>query len=438
MGLLNKANEALNLISPFELIGSVVSSAGVLIEANGPKVPVGSHVAILAQGKECLAQVVGFKNSNILIMPYDLVEGITLGTKVISKDSLNGVLVSDKLIGRVIDGLGNPMDEKEAILTGEKVSLYNAPPNPVTRSRIRDCFDTGVRAINGLLSIGQGQRIGIMAGSGVGKSTLLGMIARHSESDVNVIALIGERGREVREFIEKDLGKEGLERSVVVIATGDKSAILRIRAAFLATSIAEYFREQGKKVVLMMDSVTRLAMAQREIGLASGEPPSTKGYTPSVFAMLPKLLERAGTCDKEGSITGLYTVLVEGDDMNEPIADATRGILDGHIVLDRKLAGRGHFPAIDILQSVSRVMPDVVRDEVVQNASMLRDLVATYRDNEDLITIGAYKEGQNIKVDRAVSLNDDINKFLKQKANVKCTKEEAFDMLSKIVGDMEE
>ena len=433
MGLLDKANAALNFVSPFELKGSVVSSAGILIEANGPKVPVGSHVAICTNGKEHLAQVVGFKNDNILVMPFDLVEGVTLGTEVISRDSSSGVLVSDKLIGRVIDGLGNPMDGKEAILTGEKVSLYNEPPNPVTRTRIKECFDTGVRAINGLLSIGLGQRIGIMAGSGVGKSTLLGMIARHSESDINVIALIGERGREVREFIEKDLGEEGIKRSVVVVATGDKSAILRIRAAFLATSIAEYFRAKGKKVVLMMDSVTRLAMAQREIGLATGEPPSTKGYTPSVFAMLPKLLERAGTCDGEGSITGLYTVLVEGDDMNEPIADTTRGILDGHFVLDRKLAGRGHFPAIDVLQSVSRVMPDIVSSEVVDMASEVRDLIATYRDNEDLITIGAYKAGQNLKVDRAVSLNDKINGFLKQKASEKCTKDETFNMLREIL-----
>lgn len=433
MGLLNKANLALNLVSPFELKGSVVSSAGILIEANGPKVPVGSHVAICTNGKEHLAQVVGFKNDNILVMPFDLVEGVTLGTEVISKDTLGGVLVSDELMGRVIDGLGNPMDGKEPIISGEKVSLYNNPPNPVTRTRIKECFDTGVRAINGILSMGQGQRIGIMAGSGVGKSTLLGMIARHSESDVNVIALIGERGREVREFIEKDLGEEGMKRSVVVIATGDKSAILRIRAAFLATSIAEYFRDKGKKVVLMMDSVTRLAMAQREIGLATGEPPSTKGYTPSVFAMLPKLLERAGTSDGEGSITGIYTVLVEGDDMNEPIADTTRGILDGHFVLDRKLAGKGHFPAIDVLQSVSRVMPDVVPSEVVDMASQVRDLIATYRDNEDLITIGAYKEGQNLKVDRAVALNDKINEFLRQKASLKATKEETFDMLKEIL-----
>ncbi|MDD7472567.1 MAG: FliI/YscN family ATPase [Bdellovibrionota bacterium] len=433
MGLLDKANAALNFVSPFELKGSVVSSAGILIEANGPKVPVGSHVAICTNGKEHLAQVVGFKNDNILVMPFDLVEGVTLGTEVISRDSSSGVLVSDKLIGRVIDGLGNPMDGKEAILTGEKVSLHNDPPNPVTRTRIKDCFDTGVRAINGLLTIGLGQRIGIMAGSGVGKSTLLGMIARHSDSDINVIALIGERGREVREFIEKDLGEEGIKRSIVVVATGDKSAILRIRAAFLATSISEYFRAKGKKVVLMMDSVTRLAMAQREIGLATGEPPSTKGYTPSVFAMLPKLLERAGTCDGEGSITGLYTVLVEGDDMNEPIADTTRGILDGHFVLDRKLAGRGHFPAIDVLQSVSRVMPDIVSSDVVDMASEVRDLIATYRDNEDLITIGAYKAGQNLKVDRAVSLNDKINGFLKQKASEKCTKEETFNMLKEIL-----
>ncbi len=432
MSLLNKAMASLDFVSSYELKGSVIRSTGILIEANGPRVPVGSHVAIYANNKEYLAQVVGFKKDNILIMPFDLVHGISSGTSVIARENTGDVLVSDKLVGRVIDGLGMPMDGKEEIKVGKSVPLYNNPPNPVTRARIHECFDTGVRAINGLLTVGSGQRIGIMAGSGVGKSTLLGMIARHSDSDVNVIALIGERGREVREFIEKDLGEEGLKRSVVVVATGDKSAILRIRAAFLATSIAEYFREQDKKVILMMDSVTRLAMAQREIGLATGEPPSSKGYTPSVFAMLPKLLERAGTSSGDGSITGIYTVLVEGDDMNEPIADATRGILDGHFVLDRKLAGRGHYPAIDVLQSISRLMTDIVPEEISDFASQVRDVIATYRDNEDLITIGAYKAGQNPKVDKAVSLINKVNSFLCQKANQKCTKEETWKALKEI------
>lgn len=433
MNLLNNAIKSLDFASPYELKGTVIKMTGILVEANGPRVPIGSHVCLCCENKDYVGQVVGFKENNILIMPYEQLQGIAPGVEVKSHDDTGYVLASDKLIGRVIDGLGEPMDGKERIVEGVKMPLNNDPPNPFTKTRIHDCFDTGVRAINGLLSVGQGQRIGIMAGSGVGKSTLLGMIAKHSESDVNVIALIGERGREVREFIEKDLGEEGIKRSVVVVATGDKSAILRIRAAFMATTIAEYFRAQGKKVVLMMDSVTRLAMAQREIGLATGEPPSTKGYTPSVFSMLPRLLERAGTDSGKGSITGLYTVLVEGDDMNEPIADATRGILDGHFVLDRKLAGKGHYPAIDILQSVSRVMPDVVDEEVVDMASDVRDIIATYRDNEDLITIGAYKKGQNAHVDRAVSLIDDVNKFLKQKAKEKCTKEETFERLKEIL-----
>jgi flagellum-specific ATP synthase len=274
-----------------------------------------------------------------------------------------------------------------------------------------------------------------MAGSGVGKSTLLGMVAKHAESEVNVIGLVGERGREVREFIERDLGEEGLKRSVCVVATGDQSPILRLRAAFLATAIAEYYRDKGKKVVLMLDSVTRLAMAQREIGLAVGEPPSTRGYTPSVFSMLPKLLERAGTCAGEGSITGLYTILVEGDDMNEPIADATRGILDGHIVLSRKLAGKGHYPAIEVLESVSRVMPDIVAPEVVEMAAKTRDLIAIYRDTEDLITIGAYKPGQNPKVDEAVNLHEAVDSFLKQKPTEKAAINESWQMLAQILAN---
>jgi flagellum-specific ATP synthase len=294
------------------------------------------------------------------------------------------------------------------------VSLYRDPPNPVSRQRITECLDIGVKAINGLLTIGKGQRVGIMAGSGVGKSTLLGMIAQKATSDVNVIALVGERGREVREFLERDLGPEGLARSVIVVATGDQSALLRIRAAFLATSIAEFFRDQGKSVTLMVDSITRLAMAQREVGLAAGEPPSTRGYTPSVFALLPKLLERAGTCAGDGNITGLYTVLVEGDDFNEPVADAVRGILDGHIVLSRRLAGRGHYPAIDTLQSISRVMPDIVNPEVMKMSNEIREIIASYQDAEDLITIGAYKPGQNPRVDRAVQRIEQVQQFLRQ------------------------
>jgi flagellum-specific ATP synthase len=372
---------------------------------------------ISSTGGDIPAQVVGFRSERILVMPYEQLQGIAPGAAITASESSAEVPVSDLLQGRVIDALGNPLDGRPLPVMSQVVPLYRNPPNPVTRARIAHCLDLGVRAINGVLTVGQGQRVGIMAGSGVGKSTLLGMIARTSKSDVNVIALVGERGREVREFIERDLGPEGIARSVVVVATGDQSALLRIRAAFVATAIAEFFRDEGKKVNLMVDSVTRLAMAQREVGLAAGEPPATRGYTPSVFAMLPKLLERAGTGEGLGSITGLYTVLVEGDDMNEPVVDAVRGILDGHIVLSRRLAGRGHFPAIDILQSISRSMSDIVNPHVMTMASEIRETLAAYGDAEDLITIGAYKAGQNPRVDRAVARIEAVNAFLRQAVN---------------------
>jgi flagellum-specific ATP synthase len=377
--------------------------------------------------------VVGFRNERVLLMPFSEVQGLSRGAQIISSQTSSEVLVSDNLLGRTIDGLGNPIDQKPLLVGGELVSLYKDPPSPVLRKRVTEPFDLGIRAINTFLTMGAGQRIGIMAGSGVGKSTLLGMMAKHSSSDVNVIGLVGERGREVREFLERDLGEQGLKKSVVVVATGNESALLRIRAAFLATSIAEYFRDQGKKVILMLDSVTRLAMAQREIGLAIGEPPSTKGYTPSVFSMLPKLLERAGTSQGEGSITGLFTVLVEGDDMNEPIADATRGILDGHIVMTRDLAARGHYPAIDILQSASRVITDILPEEMVALQSEARELLATYKDAEDLITIGAYREGQNLKLDRAVKLIEQLTDFLKQRAGEKMSFEDSWRALASIL-----
>jgi flagellum-specific ATP synthase len=393
----------------------------------------GAHVTIHSNQRLIPAQVVGFRRDKILLMPFSDLDGISPGAVISASHADSQVLVSDRLLGRVINGLGEPIDQRPLSLVGDLVPLYRQPPNPVTRRRIDECFDLGVKTINSMLTVGAGQRVGIMAGSGVGKSTLLGMIARHSTSDINVIGLVGERGREVREFIERDLGEEGLRRSVVVVATGNESSLLRIRAAFLATAIAERFRDQGKKVVLMLDSVTRLAMAQREIGLAIGEPPSTRGYTPSVFAMLPRLLERAGTSDGAGSITGLYTVLVEGDDMNEPIADATRGILDGHIVLSRRLAGRGQFPAIEILESVSRVMSDIVPQKVLDLAAEARDVLATYRDAEDLITIGAYKPGQNKRVDRAVGLIDALTGFLRQRASEKVTIAESWEILEKIL-----
>jgi flagellum-specific ATP synthase len=415
-----EAAAAVKLSSNYVLYGTVTEVRGLVIEGTGPIVPVGSKVLIKSGVKLTEAQVVGFNNDRVLLMPFEDPQGLSPGALISASEASTEVLVSDKLLGRVIDGLGRPIDQKPLAVGGDLVPLYRDPPNPVTRTRIKEPFDLGVRALNTFLTMGAGQRVGIMAGSGVGKSTLLGMIAKHSTSDVNVIALVGERGREVREFIERDLGPEGLKRSVVVVATGNESSLLRIRAAYLATTIAEYFRDQGKKVVLMVDSVTRLAMAQREIGLAIGEPPSTKGYTPSVFAMLPRILERAGTSEGAGSITGLYTVLVEGDDMNEPIADATRGILDGHIVLDRKIAGRGQYPAIDILQSVSRVMSDIVPKELNQFAQDGRDILATYKDAEDLISIGAYKAGFNEHLDRAIKLYPDLIKFLKQIPEEKC------------------
>jgi flagellum-specific ATP synthase len=428
-----QANAACKLSSKVELKGQVSNIAGLVIEGTGPFVPVGSNVTIKSGIQQMPAQVVGFRKDNILLMPFGEIQGLAPGAQIIASQANSDVLVSDSLLGRVIDAMGNPIDGKPLSLSGELVPLYREPPNPVSRTRVHEPFDLGVRAMNTFLTMGAGQRVGIMAGSGVGKSTLLGMIAKHSTSDINVITLVGERGREVREFIERDLGPEGLARSVVVVATGNQSALLRIRAAYLGTSIAEYFRDKGKKVVLMMDSVTRFAMAQREIGLAVGEPPSTKGYTPSVFALLPKLLERAGTSEGAGSITGLYTVLVDGDDMNEPIADATRGILDGHIVLSRRLAGKGHYPAIEILESVSRVMSDIVPEDYVTVASKARDIIATYREAEDLITIGAYKPGQNPKVDFAVQRIDALNEFLKQASKHKSNMQESWQALAQIV-----
>lgn len=430
--IFEQAEAAVKLASRYELRGTVSDVRGVVIEGSGPFVPVGSQVRIKSGQHTIPAQVVGFKRDKILLMPFSDVHGVSPGASIIAEDARSDILVSDDLLGRVLDAFGHPIDNRQLSLKGELVPLYRSPPNPVTRKRIEHCFDIGVRAINSMLTVGAGQRVAIMAGSGVGKSTLLGMIARHSSSDVNVIGLVGERGREVREFIERDLGEEGLKRSVVVVSTGNESALSRIRCAFMATAIAEHFRDKGKKVVLMLDSVTRLAMAQREIGLAIGEPPSTRGYTPSVFSMLPRLLERAGTCSGNGYITGIYTVLVEGDDMNEPVADAVRGILDGHIVLSRRLAGKGHFPAIEVLESVSRVMTDIVPEEIVNLASKARDVIATYREAEDLITIGAYKPGQNPRVDQAVALIGRLNAFLQQKSVQSISLENSWGALKEI------
>lgn len=396
--------------------GKVTEVTGMMVKGFLPGASVGSICRINPTGteKHFLAEVVGFKDQSVLMMPLHEMRGVGLGSRITLVQQNASVRVGEALLGRVVNGLGQTIDGGDPLEGGREIPLYSEVRNPLERRPIRESLDLGVRAINAALTIGRGQRIGIMAGSGVGKSVLLGMMARNSKADVNVIALIGERGREVREFIENDLGAEGMARSVVVCVTSDQSPLLRMRGAFVATAIAEYFSAQGKNVLLMMDSATRFAMAQREIGLSAGEPPASKGYTPSVFATLPKLLERAGSFEGEGSITGLYTVLVEGDDMDDPIGDSVRSIVDGHIVLSRKLAHKAHFPSIDVLQSASRVMSAVAPKDHIKLAQKLREALATYRDAEDLINIGAYKPGANPKIDKAVKVIDALNAFLKQ------------------------
>lgn len=393
--------------------GIVSKVIGLTIEVEGIKSFVGEVCTIYNEKNHPVTcEVVGFREKNVILMPLGELIGIAPGCRVVPEGIPLSVKCSDELFGKVLDGLGQPL-EGEKIGIGTVYPLDTEPPDPLKRRRIKDVIPTGIRAIDGFITCGEGQRIGIFAGSGVGKSTTLGMIARYAEADVNVIALIGERGREVKDFIEKDLGEEGMKKSIIVCATSDKPALVRLKGAFTATAIAEYFRDRGNKVILMMDSVTRFAMAQREIGLAIGEPPATKGYTPSVFAKLPRLMERAGMSDK-GSITAFYTVLVDGDDFNEPIADAVRGILDGHIVLSRDLAAKNHYPAIDILSSISRLMSEVAEDEHKKAASFARDLLATYKNSEDLINIGAYVKGSNEKVDTSIKYYDDIIGYLKQ------------------------
>ncbi len=418
--------------------GQVTKLIGLTIESLGPDAKLGELCAIWeSKDDKVLAEVVGFKDDKILLMPLGEIGGIGRGAKVEALGHGLRVAVSEHLLGRIVDGLGKPIDKKSVIYSNEFYTVEADAPEPLHRKRIKDVLPMGVKAIDGQLTVGKGQRIGIFAGSGVGKSTLMGMIARNTQADINVIALIGERGREIREFIEKDLGEEGLKRSVVVVATSDKPALIRQKAAKTATAIAEYFRDQGKDVMLMMDSLTRFSMAQREIGLAIGEPPVSRGYTPSVFAVLPKLLERAGNSDK-GSITALYTVLVDGDDMNEPITDAARGILDGHIVLSRKLANKNHYPAIDVLASVSRVMGDVTSKEHVSYARTIKSILAVYADAEDLINIGAYAKGSNPKIDEAIEKIDDINGFLRQFTEENIPFEEVVSSLARIVGVEEE
>ena len=430
----DRYRNALDNIDSISYTGEVTQVIGLTIESRGPLVQLG-EVCLLYNYKRnqaIKAEVVGFKEDRVLLMPLGDIQGIGPGSLVESTHRSLRVPVGDELIGRVLDGLGNPMDGKEPILNPKWVPIDNSPPNPLERKRITEPLTLGIKAIDGLLTCGKGQRLGIFAGSGVGKSTLLGMVARNTEADVNVIALIGERGREVRDFLQKDLKEEGLKRSVLVVATSDQPALIRAKAPFVATAIAEYFREKGLNTLLMMDSLTRFAMAQREIGLAIGEPPVARGYTPSVLAQLPKLLERAGNSSK-GSITGLYTVLVDGDDFNEPISDTVRGILDGHIVLSRDLANSNHYPAIDVLASVSRVMPDLIDKEHLQKAGRIKTLMATYRESQDLINIGAYSPGSNADIDEAIEKMPAIRQFLQQLVEEKYDMDTTIKWMSRIV-----
>ncbi len=409
-------NAVLDQIDPVVVAGRVVQAIGIVIEGSGPMATVGELCEISREdgGEPIAAEVVGFRGDRVLLMPLGEMQGIGPGSLITMTGRVASVPVGRSLLGRVLDGLGRPLDEKGDITSAVRYPLHAGAPNPLKRARIREPLDLGIRAINGFLTCGRGQKMGIFSGAGVGKSVLLGMISRYTKADVNVIALVGERGREVKEFLERDLGEAALQRSVVVVATSDQAPLVRLRAALVATAIAEYFRDAGQQVLLLMDSLTRLAYSQREIGLAIGEPPATKGYTPSVFTMLPRILERVGTGPGPGAITGLYTVLVDGDDLTDPIADAVRSILDGHIVLSRALAARNHFPAIDLLQSTSRVMRDIVGREHQAAAGTVMELIARYRQSEDLILLGAYKQGMNGALDRAVQLQDAINGYLRQ------------------------
>ena len=429
-GILDLCNK--NYIKTY---GKVVKVVGLTVESTGPEAKVGDtcRIILTATGKSVLAEVVGFVDGRLQLMPYEDISGVRIGDYVEGDLEDVGVPVGPELLGKVLNGLGQPFDGGELRLN-EYRNPEAMPPNPMERVLIDEVLPLGVKAVDAIMTLGKGQRIGIFAGSGVGKSTLLGMFARNTKADINVIALIGERGREVKEFLERDLGEEGVRRSVIVVATSDQPALIRKKAAKTATAIAEYFRDNGKDVLLMMDSMTRFSMAQREIGLASGEPPVSRGYPPSVYAEMPKLLERAGKTEK-GSITGIYTVLVDGDDMNEPIADTARGILDGHIVLSRKMAHKNHYPAIDILQSISRVMSSIATKEHKEVANQLKNVLATYGEAEDLINIGAYKAGSNKEIDYAITKIDAVNSFLTQQVEEKLTFEETVELLKGIFID---
>lgn len=413
---LTRYEKLLERTNPIRINGKVTEIVGLMVEGSGPAASIGDICGIMpVNGDTPLeAEVVGFRKGRVLLMPLQSIQGLGPGCKILSLGRKASIGVGNGLLGRVIDGLGNPIDNKGPIDFTNEYPIYADPINPLDRGRIMEPMDLGIRSLNALFTCGKGQRMGIFAGSGVGKSVLMGMIALNTKADVNVIGLIGERGREVREFLEKNLGEEGLKRSVVVVAASDMHPLVRMRAAYVATTVSEYFRDQGNDVLLMVDSLTRFAMAQREVGLSVGEPPTTKGYTPSVFSLLPKLLERSGIVEGVGSVTGLYTVLVEGDDFNEPISDAARSILDGHISLSRSLAHKNHYPAIDVLQSISRVMIDIVDKQQKEKASELLRIVATYKKAEDLINIGAYVQGSNPEIDYAIKMIDKVNLFLKQ------------------------
>ena len=433
--MLSAYRQKLEKIETLKSIGRVVRAVGLVIEAQGPAVSVGDLCYLASAEKnarQTMLEVVGFRDNHVLLMPLGAMPSVRAGDTIVAAGVSSDIAVGEELLGRTIDALGRPLDGFGDIKTEISYPLNRAATNPLERANIDGAMETGVRVIDGMLTVGAGQRIGIFGGSGVGKSTLLGMMAKRSAADINVIALIGERGREVREFIENELGAEGMQRSVVVVSTSDDSALVRIRAALAATAIAEYFKDQGADVLLIMDSVTRFCMAQREIGLAAGEPPSSKGYTPSVFALLPRLLERAGRFASGGSITGFYTVLVEGDDMNEPISDAVRSILDGHIVLSRSLAARNHYPCIDVLNSASRLF-STVADKAHQNqAGRVRELLAAYEKAEDLINIGAYQMGSNRIIDLAISHHEEILSFLKQDRDEEAHLNDSVERLLKI------